>query len=95
MIKKSWRVHPLYEDFKNLQRRLPCIIPSHYGKHFISTVFGKYQYFYENEKGDMIDAIYLQYNHCWEICSPTGFLQEQERYHTMQEVEQRVKELLE
>lgn len=61
-------------------------------------LFGQWQYFYENEKG-VIDAVLLP-NYfsdgidLWEIWSNEKLFEDVERFDTLEEAEERIKELL-
>ncbi|HEX7178375.1 MAG TPA: hypothetical protein VF220_01530 [Nitrososphaeraceae archaeon] len=89
-IKKTKREHPGYTQYqkvKNLYNpNIPCL-------------FGQWQYLYENEKGGIvIDAILLPNyfrdgQDFWEIWSEGKLFSDIERFYTLEEAEERIKEI--
>ena len=88
-IKKTKREHPGYARYFQMNEKIKAMMPN---------MFGQWQYFYSNEKGE-IDAVYLP-NHLmdgrsfWEIFSEGKLFDDVERFYTLEEAEERVKELL-
>jgi hypothetical protein len=87
------REHPMYSMGK-------IVAEQDHGFPPLPPLFGKYQYFYESEKGviDMITqpaGIYgLNYPEIFEICSNGRFFEGPERYHSREDAEKRIMELL-
>lgn len=65
----------------------------------LKQIFGRWQYWYQNEKGQTIDAVLLP-NYFrdgvdfWEIYSRGKVFDDVERFPTLEEAEERIKELL-
>lgn len=88
-IKKTEREHPGYTNYQLIKDKTTFLTP---------CLFGQWQYFYENEKG-VIDAVLLP-NYfsdgidLWEIWSNEKLFEDVERFDTLEEAEERIKEIL-
>jgi len=89
----SRREHPMYAVGK-------MIIAQDHGFPPLPPPFGKYQYFYQSQKG-LIDMITQpaglygpRYPETFEICSGSKFFEGPERYFSREEAEKRIMDLL-